>query len=160
MDPEKLFAYHQWATQKVLQLVEDSGEEYYTKAGQNSFPSIRETVAHVIGVEKMWFKRMNGVKSPEFEHFDVDTVEKAKNALLLLHAEMELYFASLSEESWQEELDYRNMKGDEFRHSREEMLFTVVNHASYHRGQITSLLRQFGKAGIPLDYIYFQKENR
>lgn len=160
MDPQKLFAYHQWASQKVLQLVEDSGEEYYTKIGENSFPSIRETIAHVIGVEKMWFKRMNGVKSPEFEHFDVDTVEKAKNALLLLHAEMELYFASLSAVSWQEELDYRNMKGDEFRHSREEMLFTVVNHASYHRGQITSLLRQFGKTGIPLDYIYFQKENR
>src|SRR5690606_1766205 len=105
MDSEKLFAYHQWASQQVLQLVEDSGEAYYTKAGKSSFPSIRETVAHVIGVEKLWFKRMNGVKSPEFEHFDVNTVEKAKNALLLLHAEMELYFASLSEESWQEELD-------------------------------------------------------
>ena len=160
MDPQKLFAYHQWASQKVLELVEDCGEAYYTKEGMNSFPSIRETIAHVIGVEKLWFKRMNGVKSPEFEHFDVETAGKAKQAFLLLHAEMELYFASLPEESWQQQLDYRNMKGDEFLHSREEMLFTVVNHASYHRGQITSLLRQFGKAGIPLDYIYFQKENR
>ncbi|WP_341960416.1 DinB family protein [Planococcus maritimus] len=160
MDSQKMFAYHQWASQKVLELVQDCGEEYYTKEGLNSFPSIRETIRHVIGVEKLWFQRINGVKSPEFTQFDVETVDQAKQAIMLLHAEMELYFATLSEESWQEELDYRNMKGQEFHHSREEMLFTLVNHASYHRGQITSFLRQFGKVGIPLDYIYFQKQNR
>ena len=104
--------------------------------------------------------RMNGIEKPVFEHFDVETTDKAIEAFMLLHAEMELFFASLAEEQWQETLDYQNMRGDKLATSREDMLFTVVNHASYHRGQITSFLRQFGKKGIPLDYIYYQKQNR
>ncbi|WP_232787290.1 DinB family protein [Planococcus sp. MB-3u-03] len=79
--------------------------------------------------------------------------------MLLLHAEMELYFASLTEESWQEELDYRNMKGDEFRHSREEMLFTVVNHASYHRGKSLPYCANSAKPESRL-IIFISKENR
>ena len=160
MNKDKLFSYHKWATLACLEHVQTFGEELYQKKGGNSFASIEATVAHVIGVEKLWLLRMNGVSNPVFEHFDVATLEKAIEAFMLLHAEMELFFASLSEEQWREILDYQNMRGDDFSASREEMLFTVVNHASYHRGQITSFLRQFGKEGIPLDYIYYQKQNR
>jgi uncharacterized damage-inducible protein DinB len=103
---------------------------------------------------------MMGQKSPVFQHFDVSTTEKAIQAFMLLHAEMDLYFASLTEEHWLEELEFTNLKGDCFRNTREEMHFTFINHASYHRGQATSFLRQFGKEGMPLDYIYFQKQNR
>ena len=160
MNKDKLFSYHKWATLACLEHVQTFGEELYQKKGGNSFASIEATVAHVIGVEKLWLLRMNGVSNPVFEHFDVATLEKTIEAFMLLHAEMELFFASLSEEQWREILDYQNMRGDDFSASREEMLFTVVNHASYHRGQITSFLRQFGKEGIPLDYIYYQKQNR
>lgn len=160
MNKDKLFSYHKWATLACLEHVQTFGEELYQKKGGNSFASIEATVAHVIGVEKLWLLRMNGVSNPVFEHFDVATLEKTIEAFMLLHAEMELFFASLSEEQWREILDYQNMRGDDFSTSREEMLFTVVNHASYHRGQITSFLRQFGKEGIPLDYIYYQKQNR
>lgn len=160
MNTDKLFSYHKWATLACLEHVQTFGEELYQREGANSFASIKATIAHVIGVEKLWLLRMNGVAKPAFEHFDVATTEKAIEAFMLLHAEMELYFASLSPQQWQETLDYQNMRGDGFSTSREEMLFTFVNHASYHRGQITSFLRQFGKEGIPLDYIYYQKQNR
>lgn len=160
MNKEKLFSYHKWATLACLEHVQTFDEEIYWKEGTNSFASIRATVEHVIGVEKLWLLRMSGVSKPAFEHFHVETAEKAIEAFMLLHAEMELFLASLSEQQWQEALDYQNMRGDDFSTTREEMLFTVVNHASYHRGQITSFLRQFGKDGIALDYIYYQKQNR
>ncbi|MFC4711274.1 DinB family protein [Planococcus dechangensis] len=160
MDRLKQFDYHKWATQRMLGHVQELGETHYTQTGTSSFPSIHDTIAHVIGVEKLWLKRMNGAENPAFEQFDVETVEKAMEAFMLLHAEMELYFASLSEESWEQSFTYHNMKGLEFTHTRDEMLFTVINHASYHRGQVTSLLRQFGQSGIPLDYIHFQRKNR
>lgn len=155
-----MFSYHKWATLACLEHVQTFDEEIYRKEGVNSFASIQATVEHVIGVEKLWLLRMAGVSKAAFEHFDVETTEKAIEAFMLLHAEMELFFASLSDQQWQETLDYQNMRGDDFSTTREEMLFTVVNHASYHRGQITSFLRQFGKEGTTLDYIYYQKQNR
>lgn len=160
MDRNKMFAYHQWAAVEILKHIQSYGEEIYTREGVNSFPSIEKMTAHVIGVEKLWLERMMGNKSPVFQQYDVSTTEKAIQAFMLLHAEMELYFASLTEEQWQAELEFTNLKGDHFRSTREEMHFTFINHASYHRGQATSFLRQFGKEGIPLDYLYFQKQNR
>ncbi|AIY04741.1 hypothetical protein Plano_0776 [Planococcus sp. PAMC 21323] len=160
MNKDKLFSYHKWASQACLEHVQTLGEEYYIKEGANSFSSIQETTEHVLGVEKLWLLRMSGVANPTFEHFDVETNEKAKQAFMFLHANMDEFFASLTESEWQETLHYKNMRGDAFSTTREEMLFTIVNHASYHRGQVTSLLRQFGKEGIALDYIYYQKENR
>ncbi len=160
MNKDNLFSYHKWATLACLEHVQTLGEEVYQKNGASSFASIQATMEHVIGVEKLWLLRMNGVAKPAFEYFDVATTEKAIEAFMLLHAEMELFFAFFSEQRWEESLDYQNMLGVHFSTTREEMLFTVVNHASYHRGQVTSFLRQFGKQGIPLDYIYYQNENR
>ncbi|MGE6370092.1 DinB family protein [Planococcus kocurii] len=160
MNKDKMFSYHKWVTLACLQHVRDLGEELYKTEGINSFASIQETTEHVLGVEKLWLLRMSGVANPTFEHFDVETTEQAAESFMLLHAEMELFFASLPEAQWQETLHYRNMRGDDFSTTREEMLFTFVNHASYHRGQVTSLLRQFGKEGMALDYIYYQKQNR
>lgn len=160
MNRANLFSYHKWATLTCLEHVQALGEKLYKKKGANSFASIQETIEHVLGVEKLWLLRMSSVKNPTFEHFDLETTEKAIEAFRLLHAEMELFFASSSNVQWSEALNYQNMRGDEFSTTREEMLFTFVNHASYHRGQVTSLLRQFGKQGIALDYIYFQKQNR
>ncbi len=160
MDRNKLFAYHQWAAAESLKHVKSSGEELYTRQGTNSFASIEEMTKHVIGVEKLWLQRMMGNPKPVFENFDVATVEKAIEAFSLLHAEMDLYFTSLTEAQWKETIDFQNMRGNDFSLTREEMLFTVINHASYHRGQVTSFLRQFGFSGIPLDYLYFGSKNR
>ena len=157
---DKLFAYHKWATQEILSHTESQGDEIYGKEGNSSFPSIKETVSHVITVEKLWLLRMTGIEKPPAENFRVETATEAKQAFMLLHAEMELYFSSLSEDQWQEVMKFTNLKGNSFEETREEMLFTFINHASYHRGQITSLLRQFGKEGKAVDYIYFPKENR
>lgn len=160
MDRNKLFAYHQWATVESLKHVQTCGEELYARQGTNSFASIEETTKHVIGVEKLWLQRMMGNPKPVFENFDVATVEQAVEAFSLLHAEMDLYFASLTEAQWEETIDFQNMREDEFTLIREEMLFTFINHASYHRGQVASFLRQFGYSGIPLDYLYFSSKNR
>lgn len=160
LNRNKLFAYHQWATAESLNHVQSFGEELYKRQGTNSFASIEETAKHVIGVEKLWLQRMMGNPKPVFENFDVATVDNAVEAFSLLHAEMDLYFASLTEAQWEETIDFQNMRGNEFSMTRDEMLFTVINHASYHRGQVTSFLRQFGYNGIPLDYLYFSSKNR
>ncbi|XKE95690.1 DinB family protein [Metaplanococcus flavidus] len=157
---DKLFAYHQWASQEILSHTEGLDDAVFTREGDSSFPSIKETVRHVITVEKLWLLRMTGIEKPAAEQFHVDTAAEAKQAFMLLHAEMELYFSSLTEDQWQEVMRFTNLRGNSFEETREEMLFTFINHASYHRGQIVSLLRQFGEEGTVLDYIYFPKENR
>ncbi|TWT13454.1 DinB family protein [Planomicrobium sp. CPCC 101079] len=160
MNKDKLFSYHKWAALACLDHIQTFEEEIYRREGLNSFTSIQKTIEHILGVERLWFLRMHGIEQPAFERLDVSTIEKAKESVMLLHAEMELYFASLPDEHWQELLKFKNTRGDDFENTREEMLFSLINHATYHRGQITSLLRQFGKEGTLLDYYYYAHKNR
>jgi uncharacterized damage-inducible protein DinB len=40
----------------------------------------------------------------------------------------------------------------------EEMIFNIINHATYHRGQIVMLLRIFGKDVVATDYVSYLLE--
>jgi uncharacterized damage-inducible protein DinB len=50
---------------------------------------------------------------------------------------------------------YRNSAGDEFDNAIEDILVHVAMHGSYHRGQITMLVRDAGAEPQPTDYIAF-----
>lgn len=56
-------------------------------------------------------------------------------------------------------VEYRDTKGNTWRQTYEELLRHVVNHASYHLGQVTTMLRQLGAAPPrSMDLIAFYRE--
>jgi uncharacterized damage-inducible protein DinB len=52
-------------------------------------------------------------------------------------------------------IEYKNLKGDAFAKPVWEILLHVVNHGTYHRGQIAAMLRQLGHVPPSTDFIYF-----
>jgi uncharacterized damage-inducible protein DinB len=50
---------------------------------------------------------------------------------------------------------YINTKGEEWKYPLEQMMQHVVNHSSYHRGQVTTMLRQLGVEAVPTDFLVF-----
>ncbi|MFC6039452.1 DinB family protein [Paenisporosarcina macmurdoensis] len=160
MNWQSMFHYHQWATQKLLHHIESKDEVIFHQVAKNSFKTISETYSHVLSVDYLWFKRLTGIEKPEWKVFDVSKVSITKEGFSQLHKEMEQFFETLTDDQWKETLHFTNIKGDPFSNTREEMFFTFINHSSYHRGQVTSFLRQFDLEGIPIDYIYFSKETQ
>ena len=160
MNWQSMFHYHQWATQKLLDHVASNGDAIFHQVGKNSFKTISETYSHVLSVDFLWFKRLTGIEKPEWKVFDVNTVSVTKEAFAKLHEEIGQYLGTLTDDQWKETLSFTNIKGDPFSNTRGEMFFTFINHSSYHRGQVTSFLRQFDLEGIPIDYIYFAKETQ
>jgi len=55
-------------------------------------------------------------------------------------------------------IKYRNTAGTPFEGPLWPMLQHVVNHSSYHRGQIATLLRQLGAKPMATDLIVFHRE--
>ena len=41
-----------------------------------------------------------------------------------------------------------------------DTILHVVNHGTYHRGNVTAMLRQLGHSGVPTDYMYYLYEKR
>ncbi|ASZ09658.1 hypothetical protein KTO58_27710 [Chitinophaga pendula] len=53
-------------------------------------------------------------------------------------------------------IHYRTFKGDPFSNSVQDLLFQVINHSTYHRGQIATALRVADIPPINTDYIFYK----
>jgi uncharacterized damage-inducible protein DinB len=65
------------------------------------------------------------------------------------------YVSRLTSGDLRRTVHYRNSAGDEFDNAIEDILVHVAMHGSYHRGQVTMLVRDAGAEPQPTDYIAF-----
>jgi len=83
---------------------------------------------------------------------------KLEEAWRELESKVRAYLESLGEVGLTREYDYRLLNGQASRSVFWHMLQHVVNHATYHRGQITTMLRQVGaKPPQPTDLIAYYR---
>jgi uncharacterized damage-inducible protein DinB len=134
--------------------------EQYTKDLGNSFPSLRDTAVHILSAEKIWLSRWQG-NSPgsHTAPADVPDVAALRQAWLDVEAEVRRFIAALGDDGVGRRIEYSNFAGVTASQRLAEMAQHVVNHASYHRGQITTMLRQLGAAAPKqTDLIAFYRE--
>ena len=160
-DALTLVDYHYWARERMLDAVDALTPEQYTKDLGSSFKSVRDTVVHTFGAEVTWYQRWVGnspTAFPDAAAFpDVSTLRIAWKAQ---ERNVRLLVDSLASSN---ELDrvfkYRTFDGQEMESVFSHMLQHVVNHATFHRGQVTTMLRQLGvPAPKPQDLIRFLRE--
>lgn len=57
-------------------------------------------------------------------------------------------------------VSYKTLDGKEFKNTVEEVVTHCMNHGTYHRGQLITMLRQAGHTKVgSTDYIRFAREN-
>jgi uncharacterized damage-inducible protein DinB len=149
------FTYHVWATKKLLVHLKSLPREVFRKEIQSVFPSVERTLFHLYEVDALWFSRLKG------EHALVDkkmfeTVEECEMDFSDLHNEILKWLGDMSDELVS--VSYTTSKGEAFENTREEILKHLVNHGTYHRGNIAAMLWQLGERGVPMDYIYYLRE--
>lgn len=156
-----LVDYHYWARDRMLDALDALPPEAFAKPMGNSFGSIRDTVVHLYSAEWIWLQRWYG-SSPSAPPPGVSAlsdVTSVRAAWTALESAVRRYVSELDDARADERVQYRNMAGVEAESSRWTMLQHVVNHASYHRGQVTTMIRQAGgKAPLTQDLIAFYRE--
>ena len=66
----------------------------------------------------------------------------------------------LNETTLSEEIFYKTMKGDQFSNTVSDVLFHLVNHSTYHRGQIASIFRKADVQPAVTDFIVYKRDGR
>lgn len=157
----KLFGYTWWANARVLALAETLSAEEFARPLGGSFPSVRETLAHMYSSEWIWFERWQGrspASLPPGE--DPSTLADLREKWAAVEANQRAFVAGLTQASVNAALSYRNVKGDPFSHVLEDVLIHVVNHATHHRGQAVTMVRQLGKPAQTTDFLVYIREGR
>ncbi len=156
-----LVDYHYWARDRMLDAVDMLTPEQYTKDLGNSFKSVRDTVVHTYSAEWNWYLRWVGTSPTSMlDPVQFPDVATVRSAWASQEEKVRLLVASLGAAN---ELNrvfrYRLMNGEEAQSVFSHMLQHVVNHATYHRGQVTTLLRQLGAPPpVSQDLIRFYRE--
>jgi uncharacterized damage-inducible protein DinB len=66
-----------------------------------------------------------------------------------------VFVEGLTDARMPEIVTYVNVKGETWSYPLHEMLVHVVNHSTYHRGQVATMLRQLGKTPRSSDYLAY-----
>ena len=144
-DLHMLVDYHYWARDRMFEALALLTTEQFTQHVSNSFPSVRDTVVHLYTADWGWLLLWQGEKLPP------PTPPEGFPDLASIQA------------AWREQ--ERKVRG--FMETLEEgavsafwpTLLHLINHGSYHRGQVTTLLWQLGvKPPKSQDMIIFQRE--
>ncbi len=137
----ELIAYHYWARDRMLDAVATLTPAQYAEAIGGSFGSVRDTLNHVYGAEVLWLARWHGESPSGFPADLPSTLADLRQAWNAQEAQMRRFVLGLGESDLQRVISYRNLAGVPGESALWEMLAHVVNHATYHRGQVTTLLR-------------------
>jgi uncharacterized damage-inducible protein DinB len=159
-DLETLLDYHYWARDRVLDAAAQLTAEQFTRDLGSSFKSVRDTLAHTYSAEWAWYQRWHG-SSPTamlpFEQFP--DVASLRHAWTDHEARMRAFLSGLGESGIKNVYEFKLLNGTAGSAAFWQMLQHIANHASYHRGQVTTMLRQLGASpGKSMDMVRYYRE--
>jgi uncharacterized damage-inducible protein DinB len=157
-DLRALADYNAWATRRLAPALQELPPEEFRRELGGSFPSIQRTVAHMVAAAELWLDRWKG--APWRPIAPISELPAEAPALLerwsAVDAAIVRFLSTLDDAS--RTIRLRNSQGGEFTHRFSEMVPHVVNHQSYHRGQVSTMLRQLGRKASSQDLIVYYRE--
>ncbi|ANF96667.1 DinB family protein [Paenibacillus bovis] len=163
--PVEMFNYHIWATRTILDRIAELPPTVLNQEVNSSFPTIAHALSHMYAVDEMWYRVMTGANMAQALQdcmsFATQVMADIGTYKEVLHQLSEQYHACLQEQT---DLEQRILVDNPYAGIREvslsEILLHVANHGTYHRGNISTMLRQLGHASTMTDYVLYWYTNQ
>jgi uncharacterized damage-inducible protein DinB len=141
----ELSDYHIWANDLVCNWLDEISEQQWKQVVVSSFNSIYETILHIASAEKLWIERLRKMSKFEiltkiFNGSKEDLIRLWKQ---IFHSLKDL-IEEMPEDLFEQKLLYKNTQGVEYNLPYYQLLAHLINHTTYHRGQVVNMLRQVG----------------
>lgn len=162
MSPEEmrqLYEYNSWANHRAMDAAAALTNEQFTKSMGNSFSSVRDTLAHIFGAEWIWLERFQG-RSPAglpdaTQYSDLASLRKSWDEF---EPRLLGFVRGLTQSDLDRMFEYKTLRFGVYSNPLWQSMQHVVNHGTYHRGQVTTLLRQLGAQPVLTDLMHFYRE--
>lgn len=109
-------------------------------------------INHTLNAQQIWNARI--LEEKTFEVWQINPFESLEE---INHGNFLKSIDIIRNFDLDKRVEYQNSRGTKFENSIFEMLFHAVNHSTYHRGQINSLLKQNGITPVLTDYIFYKR---
>lgn len=109
--------------------------------------------SHTLNAHHVWNHRILG-SAPLLSVWQILEIQYLKK---INHENFEMTKELLQKNNLKAAIEYTNSKGQSFTNSTEAIFFHVINHSTYHRGQLVSQLKAEGLEPIITDYIFYKR---
>jgi len=141
-----LFKYNDWANERVL-------ESFKTAEKINE--KTRMLFSHILISQTIWLERILAKAQTFKTTMQLLSIDECTKLSKQSTKDWIIIIESLDEEKLSSIVKYRNTKGDEYQNRLSDIITHVINHSSYHRGQIALLVRNSGGIPAVTDYITY-----
>lgn len=149
----KLGAFNVWANETLLRRLDSS-----VAAGKEAPVAALRVFSHVLNAQAIWIARITGTTSPVKVWQEHDLA-----GLHHWHEQTSERFRQFCEQADETELtrhiQYTNSQGDAFDSQVSDILTHAVTHATYHRGQVATKMREGGLVPVNSDFITYCRES-
>ncbi len=147
----KLFHYNRWANNRILKILQELPD-----------PPAKalELFVHISSGMDIWLDRLEGKVVKAADSFPNLSLPECRNLEERVYQRMENFLKKVTVHQLKSTIRYKNLKGVEYENGLEDILYHLINHSTYHRGQINKELRQQGKNPAAVDYILYVREGQ
>jgi uncharacterized damage-inducible protein DinB len=157
-DLVSLFAYNRWADRLVLDACRRLSPEQYAAEPAPGWSSVRASVVHIASATGNWIRRLAGeTVSGVLTEADLPTIDDADRRLAGSYQMLDGLWPALTPERLASPQRFE-LRGHSLVLPPWVVLRHVVNHATYHRGQIASKLKRFGVEQPATDLVFWARE--
>ncbi|HMQ78164.1 MAG TPA: DinB family protein [Ignavibacteria bacterium] len=153
----KYASYNLWANLMILNKLNTLPEDILNKELKSSFRSISRTILHIYDAETIWLRRLEGHSLNNWPSEDFSgTTNEALQMLENASKNIRDYVKNISAESLYNECTFTSFAGVKFAIKVHDVIQHCMNHSTFHRGQIVTMLRELDITELPsTDYIAY-----
>jgi uncharacterized damage-inducible protein DinB len=153
---QELYRYNRWANDRLFDAVASLTPNEFTRDLGSSYPSLRDTLLHIIWAEWIWLQRWKGT-SPQsvFQGRDFPVLDALRAQWSDVDIDQRAFLDTVTSERLLAVVPYVNLHGQTWQYPLWRQMYHVVNHSTYHRGQVTTMLRQLGAQAVATDLLVF-----
>jgi uncharacterized damage-inducible protein DinB len=104
----------------------------------------REIFEHLVGVQELWLRRCQGESPPS-----VPPVEVSKESLVEVSGRWRDLLTRARDYEGEMVVDYKRFNGEPHRDTLSDLALHVIDHGTYHRGELRGLCRSRGDEDFP-----------
>jgi uncharacterized damage-inducible protein DinB len=154
-----LHAFNSWATNRVFNTCETMPPEDYHRDLKTSHKSIHGTLVHMVGAERIWLSRWLGTPGqPYLSEKDAPDFATLRNLWEKNGFETAKFLGSMNDKKLAGTFTMKTTTGEQFSHIYWQAFQHVVDHSTYHRGQVVGMMRQVGTTPPSTGLIVFYRE--
>ena len=153
-----LHAYDSWANNRIFDALAGLPTDQYLKGMDSSHGGIHGTMVHLVGAEKVWLERFHGAAQPFLSENPPASLADLRSIWEKNGYEMAKWLGTMTDKKLTDTFTMKTLKGDTFTHAFTRAFQHLMNHSTYHRGQVVTMLRQLDVKPPGTDLIQFYRE--